>query len=95
MVRALIDVGDLYVDGVVRCGEYLAAMLANGWLRLVKRADEPLSFCPWRRQWVLGCSANGWIEWWYLRDGELLAEKRDRWMRVLLSPERHVLGGKA
>jgi hypothetical protein len=79
-VRALIDAGDLYVGDVVQCGDYIAAVLANGWLRLVARADEPFEYLSPAAECVLRRSANGWIEWRCIRDGESLDAKRDRWM---------------
>jgi hypothetical protein len=79
-VRALIAGGDLYVGDIVQCGEYLAAVLATGWLRLVARADEPFEFLSRSASWVFGHRRNGWIEWRCLRDGETLDAKRSRWM---------------
>jgi hypothetical protein len=80
-VRALIGAGVLYVGDIVQCGECLAAVLANGWLRLVARADEPFESLSSVAEWVLGHSANGWIKWRCLRDGETLDAKRRRWLR--------------
>lgn len=81
-VRSLIDGGYLHVGDIVQCDDQLAAVLPNGWLRLVARADEPFKFLSSAAKWVLRRrSANGWIEWRCLRDGERLWEKRDRWMR--------------
>jgi hypothetical protein len=80
-VCALIDAGYLYAGDIVQCGEHLATVLANGWLRLVARADEPFEFLSRAASWVFGHRRNGWLEWRCLRDGELLATKRDRWMQ--------------
>jgi Restriction Enzyme Adenine Methylase Associated/Domain of unknown function (DUF4357) len=80
-VRDLIDAGQLYVGDVVRCGDHLAAILPNGWLRLVARADEPFRSLSSAAEWVLGRSSNGWVEWRCLRDGETLEQKRNRWIR--------------
>jgi hypothetical protein len=81
-VRAMIEAGYLYTGDIVQCGESLAAVLANGWLRLVARADEPFEFLSTAASWVFGHRRNGWIAWRCLRDGETLDAKRHRWMRA-------------
>jgi len=80
-VRALIAAGELHVGDIVQCGDHLAAILPNGWLRLVARVDEPFHFLSTAARWVLRRPANGWAEWRCVRDGESLKQKRDRWIR--------------
>jgi hypothetical protein len=81
-VRALIDAGLLHEGDIVQCGDHLAAILSTGWLRVVARVSEPFRSLSSAARWALGrSSANGWTEWRLLRDGELLADKRDQWIQ--------------
>jgi hypothetical protein len=80
-VRALIEVGALYAGDVLVCGSHIATVLADGRLWLPERPHHPFDSPSAAAGWVLGRSANGWIEWRCLRDGELLHAKRGRWMR--------------
>lgn len=77
-VRALIEAGELRAGDILACLEHLAEVLPDGRVRLPHRPFNSLSGAA---GWVLGCSANGWIWWRCVRDGELLHTKRDRWMR--------------
>jgi hypothetical protein len=80
-VRALIEAGELRAGDLLTCGQPIAAVLGDGRLRLDVRPHHPFDSRSGAVEWVLGRSANGWIEWRCLRDGELLHAKRDRWRR--------------
>lgn len=80
-VRALIEAGILEVGDLLVCGQHLAAVLPDGRVRLDVRAHQPFASLSAAAERVLGYPVNGWPAWRCLRDGELLADKRVRWMR--------------